>query len=216
MVGDRSGECAAIEFIDGSPKVSRGSSETGCVLTNDRHDVSLVHRSDYVGFGGSKPLPTDPSSLSRFVRASASLQSMKVGSPDDRLLAGFRLLDAVAAPDGGTIRSIVHDPHRMRVHFRTIKNRSIRFVDLTKLDFSTKSPVMIFDIDAPGVGNITENLSPFVEAENRRIVEGMIAFLRRNPASREKMDAELAAAGVGLDEWIGRLATNPSVQTHTH
>ncbi len=74
-LNDATGDSAIIEFINGEMKVYRG--EEYLVLTNDPPlDEQWDNAQNYAGLGGSRPLPADTTSVSRFVIASEAIQNM--------------------------------------------------------------------------------------------------------------------------------------------
>lgn len=214
LLGDNRGQCAAVDFIDGEILIARGDTRSGCVLTNDQHKKSVAHLETFTGFGGTAAIPSDLSSLSRFVRASAALDTIRTSEAAGHIAEGFSMLERVAAPGGVTFRSIIYDFSDMRIYFRSFNSPSIKSLSLAKLDFSPESPVLAIDIDSKASGDVSNKLAPYSRSENSRVVNGLISLLRRSPTPREQMDSELARRGVTLENWTDYLASYPEAPTN--
>jgi len=185
LVADRSGSCAAIEFIAGEMTVHTGESMAAPVLTNDTYENSVAFLETHDGFGGAAPIPSSRRSLDRFVRAAAAVSEFDLEAGDDAVEFAFGVLASVAQGEY-TQWSIVYHMAGMRVSFRTKGNPGTRSVDLNRLDFDCDTPVRIIDINADLSGDVTDLLQTYTFEANRALVDSAFAktsFLAQTPKS---------------------------------
>lgn len=160
LVCDRGGACAAIEWIGGRPVVSTGAR----ALTND----SFARSAAYLDALGARA-PDGQGSLPRFARAARAARRPADGPLE---AAAFRTLDAVRTPQSQW--QIVYDPGRLRVSFRTRRDRAVRWVDLGRLDGAC-GPALGLDLDAGGRGDVTARLRPLTAADQGGLVRRSLA-----------------------------------------
>jgi penicillin V acylase-like amidase (Ntn superfamily) len=183
LVADRSGACAAIEFLGGEMTARTGDSMPVAVLTNDTYDRSVAFLESHEGFGGSSPVPSSRSSLDRFVRLAAAAAEYESDAGAGAVDYAFGVLSFVSQGEY-TQWSIVYDVADLRVNFRTRDHREIRTIDLRRLDFGCGSPVLIMDVNAGLAGDVTERLEPYSIEANRALVESAFtktSFLADTP-----------------------------------
>jgi len=184
LVCDRSGACAAIEFVGGKMIVHSGEKMPVAVLTNDTYANSLAYLKMHVGFGGTAPIPASRRSLDRFVRAASGVGEFEKTETSDAVGYAFGVLASVAQGPN-TQWSIVYDVVGGRVSFRTAGNPRIRTIDLGRLDFSCDTPVLVLDVRAVPGGDATDRLEPYTREANRALVESAFrrtSFLSDTPA----------------------------------
>ncbi|HXV14270.1 MAG TPA: linear amide C-N hydrolase [Candidatus Krumholzibacteria bacterium] len=176
LVADATGAVATFESLNGRMAVHRGDDLPYPVLTNDMYQVSVTYTQN---LDAQEPLTG--SSLDRFARAARGLApSTKKSNPVDE---AFALLDQVAQGEY-TQWSIVYDIGERRAHFRTRRQRDVRFVDLDALDFSCKTPVRVVDVNAAHRGDVSKRLKEYSLDTNRSLVRASFAeteFLRETP-----------------------------------
>lgn len=185
LVADSTGACAAIEFLGGEMTVHTGDSMPAPVLTNDTYDNSRSYLSTHRGFGGDRPVPSSRRSLDRFVRAASAVSEFEPEAGDNAVDYAFGVLNSVSQ-GSHTQWSIVYELAGRRVWFRTQGNRDTRMIDLTRLDFSCESPVLVLDIDAGASGDVTGSLERYTYEANRDLVGrafSKTSFLTDTPAS---------------------------------
>src|SRR5678815_1736967 len=129
---DRSGACAAFEHIGGKEVVTPGAR----VLTNHTYAEAAAWAAR------QKQPPPGPGSLERFARASRQAAATPAG---DLVTAAFGVLDDVRSTTSQW--NIVYDPVHLRLSFRTRVNRTIKTLDLAKLDASCARAAALVDID---------------------------------------------------------------------
>ena len=160
---DRSGACAAFEHIGGKQVVTPGAR----ALTNHTYAESVAWAARQA------QLLAGAGSLPRFARA-----ARQAAGPTDGDLVGaaFRLLDDVRS--SASQWNIVYDPVHLRVSFRTRTSRSIKTLDLRKLDPSCARPVVLVDIDADASGDVADRLRPYELSTNRALIERSVRRMR--------------------------------------
>ncbi len=165
LVCDAASACASFEYLGGELVIHSGAQLPVKTLTNDTYAASVAYLGDHQGFGGSDPVPTDNSSLARFVRASA-LALAEAGST----VSAFSILDSVSQGSSSQW-NIVYMVGEQRAHFRTYTNPTIKEVALTDFDLDCTSPRMILDIDAQLSGDVSASFAPFDYATNVAVID---------------------------------------------
>jgi hypothetical protein len=128
LVLDKTGDRAAIEFLNGHMTVHRGDDLPVAVLTNDTYARSLQC------LGEGHPPTFDPySSITRFITAAKMVQRCRANSTDEMVAFAFDTLAAVAS--GRTQWRIVYDNQAMMVYYRTRANFRLRHIDVSGFDF---------------------------------------------------------------------------------
>ena len=150
---DKSGACAAFEHVGGKQVVTPGAR----ALTNHSYAESVAWASR-----SRASRPAGAGSLARFARAARHAATPPAGDP---VTAAFGVLDGVRWSESQW--NIVYDPVHLRVSFRTRVNRTIKTLDLGKLDASCAQPVALVDIDTDASGDVAGRLRPYDEATNR-------------------------------------------------
>jgi penicillin V acylase-like amidase (Ntn superfamily) len=184
LVADRTGACAAIEFLGGQMTAHTGDAMPIAALTNDTYERSLAYLETHEGFGGSDPVPWSRRSLDRFVRAATGVKEYETRAAADAVDYAFGVL-AELAQGPYTQWSIVYDMGALRVSFRTLDNPDIRAIELGCIDFSCASPTLVLDMAADVRGDVTEVLGPYTREANRALVETAFrqtSFLQETPA----------------------------------
>jgi choloylglycine hydrolase len=209
MVGDRSGDCASVDFLDGEAVVRRGTLQAGCVLTNDSADKSLAALKAYLDTGPNAAEPDGPQSIARFIRAANRMNTFASRPVPDKVAYGFQVLHDVAQ-GRNTVRSIIHDLAERRIYFRTPANPAVKYLDLDDLDFAPGGRVMTIDLDTSGSGDVSRRLAAYSPEANQRLVQGFYEIIVRPIAPAQAiLDQELAAAGLTEKAFLDRLAAYP-------
>ena len=148
---DRTGACAAFEYLGGKLVIHSGKELPVRVLTNNTYANSVTYLRRHAGFGGKQSTPTSLSSRDRFVRAAALVRAAQKGKRKGTAVArAARVLDSVFTK-GWTRWQIVYEPHAGRIHFRASGNRKFYTMDARAQDYSCKTPVKVVDL----LGTIT-------------------------------------------------------------
>jgi len=183
LVSDRSGSCASIEFVDGKLVYHKNGMMDVKTLTNSTYSESIQFLHQHKGFGGSLPIPQDAHSLGRFVRASDMLKAYDSKNGESAVDYAFSIL-ASAAQGEWTQWSIVYDIRDLRIHFRTLGNPDVRYVDLDSLDFSCATEVRVVNLNVDLAGDILQSLEDYATTVNLDLVLstfGQTDFLKDVP-----------------------------------
>ncbi|MEW6741901.1 MAG: linear amide C-N hydrolase [Planctomycetota bacterium] len=159
LVGDRTGDCVAIEFLDGKTVFHRGATMPVQVLANDPYAICADQWKKGVPAGLNRY-----DSRARFARVD---KMMRAYGPDDPLsptACAFQILASVAS--SATRWSIVFDIRNLKVAFRTDRNQEIRNIDLANLDFSSESPVTMLDVHADLKGDVEDEFFDYDHEES--------------------------------------------------
>jgi len=150
LVADSAGNCVTMEWLNG--KLVYHAHETMPVkaLANETYSSCL----DYYNTHPS-PVPTGNSSPARFVRAAAMMSQYNPQQHGKAVDYAFSILRSVGAGDW-TKWSLVFDITNRRFHVRTNLNSNIRYVDFSACDFSSATPVKIFQLDNQYTGNVRQ------------------------------------------------------------
>jgi penicillin V acylase-like amidase (Ntn superfamily) len=172
LVADKEGNSATIEFIDG--KMIYHTQETLAVkaLTNNTYDESIEYMKNFKEFGENKSISDSANSLDRFVRAANLLKNFDSGIQTSSIEYAFNILSNVSNSFSAwpTQWSIVYDIQKLRVYFRTLSNKQIRYIDLHSFDFSCQSPVKIMNINFAGSGAMTGNFTNYTQKVNLDLI----------------------------------------------
>ncbi len=164
---DATGTCAAFEYLGGQLVITSGDEMVVNTLTNNTYADSVAHLADFVGFGGSDPIPSDSGSLSRFVRASSlALADHSQTVPD----SAFAILDTVR---NSSVWNLVYRPDLTKVWFRTQVTTSIKSLDLSAfdLDCAEDGDALLLDIDTTAAGDVTGDFAPYDYDTNLDLID---------------------------------------------
>ncbi|UCH78927.1 MAG: hypothetical protein JSU81_02970, partial [Candidatus Coatesbacteria bacterium] len=135
-------------------------------------------------------LPTDAAlegvaSEKRFARAAAAVDLYDFVFMDSATAADYAagVLDDVASPEYSQWR-IVYDVMNGRVYWRTRENMETRWFKPAAFDYSPATPVKIYDMNAPGGGDVTAAFVDYTYEANRALVDASFAgteFLKDVP-----------------------------------
>ena len=168
MACDAQGECATLEFTSNQSVVHWGDSMPKKVLTNDPYEDLLKY---YEKTSGQSDSFDDSGSEDRFVKAARMSQQYdpQKESPTAAEYA-FKILDEVKQ-GSYTKWNIVYDLKNKVIQFRTRLVPKIRTLQMSSLDFSCRTPVLVLDLNQKFEGDVTNQLSPYTPAVNERLSE---------------------------------------------
>ena len=182
LVCDRTGGCAAIEFLGGKMVVHTADEFPIPVLTNDTYENSIAFLKQCEGFGGTQPIENSPSPLDRFARAAKLLRDSSSKAP---ITYAFDVLENVSQGEL-TKWSIVYDMRAGKIFYRTYSNSKIRSVDFAAFDFDCISPAKMIDVNAKGNGDISPQFQQYSRVANRNLIGNAFSkteFLKDTPYS---------------------------------
>jgi choloylglycine hydrolase len=178
MVCDRSGQCAAFEYLNGRLVTTEGKQLSAPVLTNHSYQRSIQYLGRHKRFGGHSELKSSQSSLDRFTRAAAYVvDHLQVATISD----GFDLLEQVSQGQF-SVWNIVYDPKNLRVHFRTRDAPAIKTIRLQKFDASCRTPVLALDINTPKSGDVSKHMVDYTLEMNRDLLQQTLGQLKAIPS----------------------------------
>lgn len=173
FVGDETGQCAIIEYLEGKMVVHKGDSLTVNILSNSVYSYAIDYLKGHKGFGGDKVVSKiRTNSLDRFVRAATMVQSYHSNPSSSYIDSGFNILDSVAQGDR-TVWRIIYDVNNMRIYFRTLMNAKLQYVDMKSLDFSCDTPARVFDLNNIQSGDVAGQFKDFTADVNRDFIMRM-------------------------------------------
>ncbi len=159
---DSTGDCAVFEYLKGKFVISR---------LNNKSDVKAITNNSYKesikAFKGSKKFPEDPSSLSRFIRAATLIKRSK--DSEALVPATFKILDSVS--NDQTKWSIVYDPSRNKIFFKTKAKPDVKEVSLNYFDWSCGAAVKVLDVNTPAKQDVSGAFEDYTDILNTHIVE---------------------------------------------
>jgi penicillin V acylase-like amidase (Ntn superfamily) len=208
-LADRSGACTLLEFTHGKALVGKGTLANGCVLTNGPINEDTDRLKAALAKDEATPRDSASDSFSRFERANFLLKKPTPKMERERADYAFDVLARISQ-GSQTFRSIVYDLGANRVYFRSYRHPKIKYIDLTRIDFSSMSQVLAINLETPAAGDVTTKLQPYSALENRKVVEGVFRLIRATPAVSKSLDQELAGAGKQEADYIDWIADYPS------
>lgn len=159
---DSTSACAVFEYLKGKLVISR---------MDNKSDVKAISNNSYKesvsALKGSKKFPEDPSSLSRFIRAATLVKRPK--NSEALVPATFKILDSVS--DDETKWSIVYDPSRFKIFFKTKSRPDIKEVSLNYFDWSCGAAVKVLDINTSAKQDVSSSFEDYNDKVNTSIVE---------------------------------------------
>jgi len=164
LVCERSGACAAVEFLDGKTVFHTGESMPIEALANSRYQNEIKIWQAGLRTG------------TRFGIAADRVTDFQPMDSPSAVAYAFETLDLVSKQN--TAWSIVFDTESLRVHFRTNHNPEIRYVDFARLDFNCGTPVEMHDIHAPLTGDISDKLGYYSFEANLESTLNYLQYVR--------------------------------------
>lgn len=160
LVCDRTGNCVAIEFLDGKEIYHTGKNLPMKVLANNSYAESI---SAYYQKIQGRSVIENPMLL-RFIKAAERVEEFNTTPSNSAVEYAFDVLDEVCGQKmkgSPTHWSIVYDTKKLQVSFRTRIHSDIRSINFKNLDFSRKSSVKMLDIHEKLSGDITKDLQDY-------------------------------------------------------
>jgi penicillin V acylase-like amidase (Ntn superfamily) len=182
LICDTTGACATFEYLAKTLYIHEGAAASVTALTNDTYASSLRFLSGLLGFGGTKAIPTDKASLSRFARAANRVKAFDPAQVSDPVDYAFQTLASVEQPNY-TTWNIVYETVSRRIHFRSTGLPRIKHIDASRFDYSCKAKPRFVDIKAATDGDVTPDFKDFEPQNNVALVNvGMAPFANQVPA----------------------------------
>lgn len=164
LVADRTGNCAAIEFLNGKLVAHKGDQMPVRALTNSTYEASMA----YLKAGLRMPRSGE-SSLRRFKTVAGMLEQFKKNPTDAVVNYSFDILDAVNT-QGYTQWSIVYDMNSLTVYFKTRSYTGIKKIEFGKFGLGCKGPVKMLNMRMDTDGNVNRLFLPYSQDSNYHLI----------------------------------------------
>ena len=184
FVCDRTGNAAAIEFLDGQMVAHKGCDLPQTALTNSTYASSTRLYEDVDGSETNEILLAADYSLKRFVWAARGVEEWNPDANDTPVEYAFAILDKVSVP--ATMFRIVYDPGHGHIYYFNRSNPHIRHIDCSAFDYSCDTPVKVLDINAGQTGDVTAMFTDYTYEINHDLIDRVYSetdFLRETPDS---------------------------------
>jgi choloylglycine hydrolase len=199
LVADRAGQVATVEFLNGRLVAHTRKDLPVPALTNSPYAGSLryldrLRRESGTPAGG-------PGSLDRFARIAERVREFGQSEGPKAVDHAFETLSLVAQ-GSLTQWSIVYELDTLRVNFKTSRNRAVRRLALSNLDFGCERPVRIVDLHQGAAGDVSPLLRPYTAGVNLELVRASFRktrFLTETPEAVLRRQAEYPATTRCLD-----------------
>lgn len=181
---DRSGNAAAIEFLDGKMVVHTGSDLPYSALTNSTYASSTRLYEDSKYDETKEIFLAADYSLKRFVWAAHGVEEWTPDANESPVDYAFEILDRVAVP--ATMFRIVYDPGHSRIYYFNRSNPYIRSFDCSAWDYSCETPVKVLNINAGQTGDVTTMFTDYTYEMNYDLIDRAYSetdFLKTIPDS---------------------------------
>jgi penicillin V acylase-like amidase (Ntn superfamily) len=185
LVADASGACAAVEFLEGATVIRTDIELPAPALANGPYDDDAAFWLKHEGDSPKAPALEGVGSEKRFARAAAAVARYDAATTEAATAADYAagILDDVASPDFSQWR-IVYDVKNGLIYWRTRENMEPRWFKAEAFDYSPATPVKIFDMNAAGGGDVTEEFVDYSYEANRALIDASFAgteFLKEAP-----------------------------------
>jgi choloylglycine hydrolase len=185
---DRSGSCAVIEFLDGTPAIRALDELPLPVLTNSTYAASIGALDRSLGYGGKvAPGDEDNESLDRFVTTATALHTRRPGDPADPVDRAFAILERVASESDNQWR-IVYDLRENVVHFATREKPERSRLAIEELDYHcVDGGTRTLDLAQKPPGDVSAAMVPYSTQDNITLIKSSVAktdFLQPMAESR--------------------------------
>jgi penicillin V acylase-like amidase (Ntn superfamily) len=175
LVCDRSGKVASIEFIDGKCVLHTDGTMPAEVLTNSTYDKSLNYLREMENNGGKRPPARFDESMDRFMRLANTLKNYSASPAAPMVDYAFDALSSVSveSENHATQWSIVYNPQKLDMVFKTYKNKKLRTLRLVDFDYSCDSPTRILSIERELEGDVSGHFIEYTTDMNRNLIKAV-------------------------------------------
>jgi penicillin V acylase-like amidase (Ntn superfamily) len=165
FVGDKKGQVAVIEFLEGQPVVYTGENLPLKLLCNTNYEAELKFLKTFKGFGGTQQIDfADSSPDTRFVRGAAMIQNFHSNPSQPIQDYAFKILRQIKG--GNNKWGLLYDLKRFKLYFYTYIAPQTRYLNFSDFDLSENTPVMVLDIHQDLSGDVSQHFTPFVSSKN--------------------------------------------------
>ncbi len=162
---DPTGACATLEFLDGKLLATTAHGSGVRAITNNSSSASIaalaaLHKA-------KRTPPEGNGSSARYLRAATMLESTSsTADPKGRAL---QILDRVSQGSHSKW-NILYELKGQKIHFRSDVARTLKVIDLRKVDFACGTPSQILDINTKLEGEVTEKLEEYTTEANAKLI----------------------------------------------
>lgn len=197
FLGDKDGNCAVVDFVDGQVVIHRGEEMPVPGLFNALYAREIEQSRYFKGFGGQfEPTLTDKK-VPRYVKTGVMMQAYD--GQENALDYTYKILDTLFVSEVADW-SVVFDVKNRRVHFKTSLNRAVKHFAFDTFDFSNAGPVMTLNIDIQAGGDVARQFVPYSH-------DRMARHIGTLPLPK----AFCEMGGLTVKEFIDRLARHSSL-----
>ncbi len=198
LICDRRGNSVVVEWLGGKTIFYRGVNLPVAALTNTIYGRAVNYwRQDWGKLSNAIRYPGG--TLSRFYKAADRVKNYQSNDSETAVDYAFDTLKKVSVPlimripgmwgliyypevvlKAGLSRlathwSIVFDTKNMCTYFRTYNNPQRRYIDLSKLNFTSSCPVKMMDIDSKSSGDVTNE---FIDYSHEVVINHYYRFAK--------------------------------------
>ncbi|MGD8539238.1 MAG: linear amide C-N hydrolase [Candidatus Aminicenantes bacterium] len=173
LVCDRSGKVASIEFIGGKFVCHTDGTIPAEVLTNSTYDKSFEYLKEMENNGGEMAPGKFNESMDRFARLAKALKEYKTKQHMPMVDYAFDALSSVSVESEthATQWSIVYNPQKRNIIFRTHKNAKQRTLRIKDFDYSCSSPTEVLNIEQKLEGDVSGHFVEYRTDMNRALIK---------------------------------------------
>jgi penicillin V acylase-like amidase (Ntn superfamily) len=172
---DGTGACATLEYLGGKLVTTAGEGLPVKAIANDSCADSI--RALRALKKARQNPPKGKASSARYLRAATMIDSTKPHA--DVKTRSLEILDAVSQGEHSKW-NIVYELEGRKIHFRTWDAKTLKDLDLSRLDFACATPARILDINARLEGDVTEKLEEYSTAVNEKLVRTSLSLTKVN------------------------------------
>ena len=165
LLADESGDCAAIEYIDGELVIHRDDALRVKAIAN----MPYARSAEAFERGGTRWWWSNPGQSAERV-AAAETRSRNFDAARDTSAVNYAfgtLVYYVAAPH--TRWNIVFDIAERELWFRSDQSPTYKHIALDSFDFSCDAPLMMLDVNTAIEGDVESHFTPYDRAVNRDV-----------------------------------------------
>jgi len=178
FVSDKQGNTAAVELINGKFQVYTGETMPIQVLCNEPYKAELKHTQSYKFFGGEKQFNLHSQDWNdRFPKAAQLVANYNKSIGLSPVSYAWNVLDSI----NPGVWQLVADMRNNILYFRSNQGNKIKRIDVSKCDFSTKSPVKYIDINSTAQGDVTRHLLKLTPEINDEYIKKGFPIGYENP-----------------------------------
>ena len=204
LIADKTGDCAIIEYLNGTAVVHRGTDIKYQILTNTTYKQALSHIPMDKAFGGEIDIASGRDAYGNLIHVAALMRDFNKSNQGNAVEFSFHLLSEVSTDY--TRRSLVYNGTQNRVLWKTKINPELRWIDLNMVDFSQDAPVQYIDVNSNHSGILNDYLMDYTVEVNKQIVEAVLGLSNLS----ESTMIMLTSRGYTPEDVLDSIALHPT------